>query len=328
MKIDAWLAHFGSVRSALLSFGLLAAVVLLGPGRWWLGVAVALMSACLAAAVVTHPLLRRRLPLLLSHLALLAVVVLAAAGRWCLLDGRFELTQGLPFDGRLLDGQGSDAHRQRLGRLSLTHAGFSIEYAAGRQRGPTRNVVQWTSGERGGRAAVIGDHRPLVVDGYRIYTSPNKGFAPLLRWEPARGEAQRGALHLPSFPLHELKQSNEWQLPDGRMLWVMLRIDETLIDPTAAASFSLPKAPRLVVRLGGQRVELSPGQGADLAGGRLVFEELRTWMGYRVSFDPTLPWLLAAALMAAACLAWHYAATFWPAHGRRWRHSTAVTSHG
>ena len=31
-------------------------------------------------------------------------------------------------------------------------------------------------------------------------------------------------------------------------------------------------------------------------GGTLVYEGLHSWMGYRVHHDPTLPWLLAAAL--------------------------------
>jgi hypothetical protein len=33
-------------------------------------------------------------------------------------------------------------------------------------------------------------------------------------------------------------------------------------------------------------------------------------MGYRVSFDPSLPWLLAASLVAALALLWHYVALF------------------
>ena len=59
------------------------------------------------------------------------------------------------------------------------------------------------------------------------------------------------------------------------------------------------------------------GQGISVAleragrmvkpGGRLVYEGLRTCMGYRVAYDPSLPWLLAASLLAAIALAWHYA---------------------
>ena len=43
-----------------------------------------------------------------------------------------------------------------------------------------------------------------------------------------------------------------------------------------------------------------------------MYEGLRTWMGYRASRDPTLSWLLAAALAAAFALALHYAALAWP----------------
>jgi cytochrome c biogenesis protein len=47
-----------------------------------------------------------------------------------------------------------------------------------------------------------------------------------------------------------------------------------------------------------------------LPGGTLRYDGLRSWMGYRASRDPTLPWLLAAALLAAGALAWHYTQRF------------------
>ena len=46
--------------------------------------------------------------------------------------------------------------------------------------------------------------------------------------------------------------------------------------------------------------------------GILVYEGLTTWMGYKVFYDPTLPWLLAAALVAIAALG----AFFWRRFGR------------
>jgi cytochrome c biogenesis protein len=64
------------------------------------------------------------------------------------------------------------------------------------------------------------------------------------------------------------------------------------------------------VRLGEQRAELTPGQTMAVPGGQLVYEGLRTWMGYRVAYDPTLPWLLATALLAALSLALHYGLKF------------------
>lgn len=303
-------AHFGSLRHTLVLVALLAAVVLISPTRWPLALVIGLLAVNLLAALVVHPAFRRQLPLLVSHLALLLLVVLAAVGRLTALDGRFELTQGVPFDGSLLDREAGALHVDRLSRLSFRHDGFEIDYAPGRKRGATRNSVTWRDSDGQPQSAVIGDHRPLVLDGHRFYTSPNKGYAPLLRWLPEQGAPTLGAVHLPSFPAQELMQSREWRLPDGREVWVLLQIDEVLIDPAQATRFAMPRAPRLVVRVAEQRAELAPGQAINLPGGRLVFDELRTWMGYRVAYDPTLPWLLVAALLSALSLALHYAIKF------------------
>jgi ResB-like family len=308
------LAHFGSLRTTLAGMGLLAVAVaagLVGDGVFVsaLTLALGLLALNLMAALVLHPAFRRQLPLLVAHLALLVLVVLVAVGRLTALDGRFELTQGLPFDG-LIESKAGPLHRDRLSRLDFRHEGFQIDYAPGRKRGATRNPVTWTDAEGQVQRAVIGDHRPLVLDGYRIYTSSNKGFAPLLTWIPKAGEAVSGAVHLPSFPVHELQQSREWTLPGGQVAWVMLQFDEKLIDPTGPASFRLPDSHRLVLRVGEQRAELAPGGRVDIPGGTLVYERLSSWMGYRVSYDATLPWLLASALLATFALAWHYTRRF------------------
>jgi hypothetical protein len=303
-------AHFGSLRTTLALLALLALVVIARPAFAPLAVALGLLGLNLVAALVVHPLLRRQFALLVFHLALLALLVLVGVGRLAALDGRFELTQGVPFDGHLLDKDAGPLYDEALQRLSFAQHGFEIDYAPGRQRGATRNRVSWRGADGAAHSAIIGDHRPLVIDAHRFYTTPNKGFAPVLRWLPERGEAQLGAVHLPSFPAHELRQSREWTLPDGRDVWVMLDFDETLIDPRRASAFRLPDGHRLIVRIGAQRFELAPGERIGIHGGSLVYEGLRTWMGYRVSHDPTLPWLLAASLLAAFALAWHYAQKF------------------
>ena len=315
MTRPAWLAHFGSLRATLATMGLVAAVLVARIVTdelwgWALAIGFVAMAANLVVALVVHPALRQRLPLLIAHLAMLALVVLAGIGRMTSLDGRFELTQGLAFDGTLLDGRRGAWYRDRLGALAFTHEHFDIEYAPGRKRGATRNRVAWHDADGTPRRAVIGDHRPLIIEGHRIYTSPNKGFAPLLRWQPSQGQPVLGSVHLPSFPVHELRQSQAWTLPDGREAWVMLRIDDTLIDPARATRFEMPREHRLIVRVDDVRAELTPGGSIALPGGTLVYEGLRTWMGYRVSHDPTLPWLLAASLLAALAMAWHYAAAF------------------
>lgn len=316
MNARAFIAHIGSLRTTLALLGLLGLAVFAGQAVEALGapaltLAMALLSLNLVAALTVHPGLRRQLPLLVAHLALLALVLLAACGRLASLDGRFELTEGVPFDGTLIDARAGALHRDGLQRLAFSHQGFEIDYAPGRKRGATRNAVTWRDDAGRERSAVIGDHRPLVLAGYRIYTSPNKGFAPLLTWTPhGGGEAVTGAVHLPAFPAHELRQSIEWSLPDGRRAWVLLQTDETLIDPARAGRFSLPSRHTLVLRMDPLRHELQPGQSVELGGGTLTYLGLRSWMGYRITHDPTLPWLLAASLLAAFALAWHYTQRF------------------
>jgi cytochrome c biogenesis protein len=315
MKARTYVAHVGSLRSTLALMALLGLAVFANQVAEVLGapaltVAMALLALNLVAALVVHPAFRRQLPLLVAHLALLALVVLAAYGRLASLDGRFELTQGVPFDGTLIDARAGALHRDELQRLAFSHQGFEIDYAPGRKRGATRNSVTWRDEAGRERSAVIGDHRPLLLDGYRIYTSPNKGFAPLLVWTPRGGEPITGAVHLPAFPAHELRQAIEWSLPDGRRAWVLLQTDEMLIDPARASRFELPRRHTLVLRMDPQRHELQPGQGVELGGGTLTYLGLRSWMGYRITYDPTLPWLLAASLLAAFALAWHYTQRF------------------
>jgi cytochrome c biogenesis protein ResB len=304
-------AHFGSLRSTLVLLALLGVAALARPTWGALGLVIAALSLNLLAALVVHPLLRRRLPLLVFHLALLALVVIVGIGKLTKFDARFELLQGVPFDGQWLNHEAGAFADVDGARWALRNEGFTIDYAPGRRRGATRNAVAWRDEQGTEQRAVIGDHRPLVIGATRIYTSPNKGFAPVLRWQPARGEPVLGAVHLPSYPMHELRQSREWALPDGRAVWLMLQFDEQqLISRDAAAQFRLPETHRLVVRVSDARSELAPGQAMAIDGGTLVYEGLRPWMGYRVSHDPTLPWLLAAALTACLALTLHYAIAF------------------
>ena len=74
--------------------------------------------------------------------------------------------------------RGDATQASRIGEQVL-HDGFEIDYAPGRKRGATRNSVTWQGEDGQPRSAVIGDHHPLVLQGHRFYTSPNKGFAPL-----------------------------------------------------------------------------------------------------------------------------------------------------
>jgi cytochrome c biogenesis protein len=40
--------------------------------------------------------------------------------------------------------------------------------------------------------------------------------------------------------------------------------------------------------------------------GRIHYLGLKSWMGYRVDYDPTRPWLLAACLLAVLSITWFF----------------------
>lgn len=275
---------------------------------WALVGPLAAFALNLAAAVVTNPVFRRQIPLLVFHLALITIVLLIAIGRLTYLKGQLELAEGEVFDGQLTQEESGPWHPRHLDVLRFSNEGFTVAYAKGVRRGATRNQVSWTDAQGHTRQEIIGDQTPLVLAGYRFYTSFNKGFAPAFIWYPASGGAPLlGTVHLPSYPLHEYKQAIAWTPPGSSTpLWVMLQFDEVIIDPEQPSEFKLPAQHQMVVRTGTERRELKPGEAMRLADGVLVYDGLRSWMGYTVFYDFTLPWLLAAGILAVASLAVHF----------------------
>jgi cytochrome c biogenesis protein len=67
----------------------------------------------------------------------------------------------------------------------------------------------------------------------------------------------------------------------------------------------------VILRSAAGSVELRRGQSAELDSGRLRFDDLRMWMGYRIVFDPTLPWLLAAGMVGVFGLGRHFQRKLW-----------------
>jgi cytochrome c biogenesis protein len=99
----------------------------------------------------------------------------------------------------------------------------------------------------------------------------------------------------------------QWTPPGtSETVTVKLPLEDELIDYEKRSGFRLPASHDLevVTEKGVQR--LAPGATLELAGGRLRYEGLTTWMGYVVFYDWTLPWLLAAAMLAAGALGWHF----------------------
>lgn len=296
---------------ALLGAGVLVLHVLDLPTDWCLSAPLALLGVNLLAAVATHAAFRAQAALLVFHLALAAVAFLAAIGRLTYLQAQAEVATGRSFRGDTVRLERGILHPARLEDAVFENRGFDIEYEPGMKRGRTRNAVQWQDGAGRPAAAVIGDQDPLVLGGYRFYTTPNKGFAPRLLWTPPAGEPQVFDLHFPAYPVFQFGQDLEWNLPrTTQTVTVSLHIDETVIDPGKASRFRVPERHRLRIDAAGSSVELKSGEATPVAGGRLVYLGLGSWMGYKIFYDWTLPWLLAAAALAALALAAHFLLRF------------------
>lgn len=279
--------------------------------RAWIAAPLALLSMNLGFALFANRALRGNLPLLVFHLALFAIAALAAAGQLTTLRGRLELAEGELFAGELAEARAGPLHAGELSRVRFVNEGFSIRYAPGIRRAETRNSVRvlGRDGQPGQR--VIGDNQPLQAQGYRFYTTANKGFSLVFRWHPRRGPAERGAVNLPSYPVNEHRQALEWRLPgEARAVWTMLHFDKPPLDEQRETWFGKPESHHVVLRVGDSRWELQPGERVELDSGMLAYEGLSTWMGYNVFYDWTLPWLLAACVAAVAALGWHFARKF------------------
>jgi len=312
----ALLSHLGSLKTTLVLLAVLTTAVVFAYQSeqwrsWPLAVPLSLLSINLLAALLSNPAFRRQTALIVFHLALVALLLLLAAGRMTYLKGTLELTEGVWFEGRLTSTDAAQWHAGNLDRVRFANLGFTIDYARGIKRGPTRNHVRWIDEDERVREAFIGDQHPLIVEGYRFYTSFNKGFAPTFKYTPNGGEPVLGSVHLPSYPIHLYEQARQWPLPGTqREVWILLDFDEKILDPSQPSEFRLPERYRVIVRSGEQRTELAPGDSVDLPEGRLELVELRTWMGYNVFYDWTLPWLAATAALAVLSLGWHFTAKF------------------
>jgi len=272
----------------------------------WLAGPLFLLAINLIAAVVTNGVFRKQMPLLVFHLALISLVLLAAAGRLMYLKGTAEVTEGGEFHG-LKQRNAGPLHIDRIGDVHFVNDGFDIDYMPGPVLDRMVNQVRWHDDKGNERTAGIELNKPLILLGYRIYPTSNKGFAPVFLWRARGGEPVLAAVHLPSYPANASGQAQSWR-PAGLSddIWVMLNVEEELIAAEKASRFRLPESKRIVVRHGEGRWEMEPGQQLDLPDGTLEYHGLRTWMGYRFFFDWTIPWMLAACAVAVMSLSWHF----------------------
>jgi cytochrome c biogenesis protein len=301
--------RLASPRLTLAGFGLLAAAILLTHDRAdapALAIAgpLGLLALNLAAALALRPALRRG-GLGLFHVALLALLLLVGAGRLTHFDARVEVAEATLLDPAQIEVTGRGPwHGDGWRRLQFRQGAYEVAYAAGMKRSHTRSLVR--PGAKGeGAEQTVGDDTPLVIDGYRFYTTHNKGLAPVLTWRAPSGDVQQGALHMPAYPLYDWKQENAWTAPDGTALRFWLRIESPLPERAAWTLDPRALATVLVVEAPGLRRELRPGESVAIGSATLRYERLSGWMGYRIFYDPTLLPMLVVCLLGVAGLGWH-----------------------
>lgn len=305
------LRAIGGHRATLAVIGLTAAIVsaglagLISIATWvWLPGIGLLLN--LAAALLAYPALRGQ-PWLFAFHALTGVLVLVAmADALTAFKGRVEITEGASFAPSLVQYEAGPLHPLALDRIEFVQGGFKIRYAPGMKRRETESTVLMPVADGRFQPRVVGDEHPLILAGYRFYTTHNKGFAPVLTYTDAEGRSVTGSVHMPSYPLFSHRQANEWTPPGGdRAVGLWLTFPEPVYDEHNDWSFSRPEDPTLVVTDGDLRHELRPGQGVPLGAGELKFEGVRVWMGYKITSNSLAAWLMALSIVAAVCLGIH-----------------------
>lgn len=272
----------------------------------WLSLPLFLLAINLVAAVATNGVFRKQMPLLVFHLALIALVLLAAAGQLMYLKGTAEITEGSGFSG-LRERDAGPLHLDRINDVHFVNERFDIAYMPGPVLDRMTNRVRWHDGKGLERIGDIELNKPLILFGYRIYPTSNKGFAPLFAWRPLPGGETLAAVHLPPYPGNATNQAQSWR-PAGSKddIWVMLDVEEGLIPEDKPSRFRLPVQQKVIVRYQSNRWEMQPGESIKLPDGTLEYRELRTWMGYRFFSDWTIPWMLASCVVAVLSLSWHF----------------------
>ncbi len=314
VTISGVLRRLASTRLTLLWMLLLAVGAALSydnPAEtsiWVLIVPMLLLAVNLIAAIISNPRINRRGGLLVFHLGLLSIVVLAAIGRLTHMDGRVEIISGAEFSPEIVtDVHRGPLHSGALADIKFVQGPFTVEYRPQMMRGLTHSLVALPDNEGGWREAVVGDDRPLLIEGYRFYTTFNKGFAPILSWTSHDGRvSETGAVHMPSYPLFDFKQSNSWTPQGGDEIKFWLQLETGLTADEAWVLDGRHATGTLVVNVSDERTELLPGESVKMAGGTLRYEQLTTWMGYKLFYDPTLQWMFLAAFITIAGLSAHF----------------------
>mgnify|MGYP001812169423 CR=1 FL=1 len=304
------LRKLASLRLTLGGLLLLAAGLVVDQRGWLSGIwaitpPLLFLAVNLAAALLVDPRFRRKPALFAFHLCLLLLAMLAGYGQLVRYDARLPIAEGQSFSGaQLMPVREGPLMAPPLVDGVLRQGPIAVDYTPGLRRGATRSEV-WVA-DRGWYE--IGDDVPLMIDGYRLYTTSNKGFAALLTWVPQQGEEQLGAVQFPSYPAKELGQASRWNTPAGQQIEFVLALPPSPYNETWTLSTALAGEATIELNVTGQRRVLRPGDVMTVTDGRLRYEGLSMWMGYELTYDPTLPWLFSIAVLAVVFMTIHFAA--------------------
>ncbi len=312
--VKSVLRRLASTKLTLLWMVLLGVGATLSYGNpvetsiWVLIVPMLLLAINLVAAIISNPRINRRGGLLVFHIGLLGIVVLAAIGRLTHMEARVEIISGNEFShDHLIEVRAGPLHNGAINEVRFVQGPYTVEYRARMSRGRTYSQVAIPDGEGGWYESVVGDDRPLVIEGYRFYTTFNKGFAPIMSWIGEEGNViETGAVHMPSYPLFDFKQSNSWTPKGGDEIKFWLQLETGLNAEEAWVLDGREATGTLVVNVAGKRTELLPGESVKMAGGSLRYEQLTTWMGYKLYYDPTLQWMFLISVITVAGLGGHF----------------------
>jgi len=272
----------------------------------WLASVLALLCLNLAAAVMVRPQFRRQPGLLIFHFCLMVVAGLAGLQAMTIFEGRIEQVETQPFAFENVEvlNQGP-WHVNRLDEISFVQGPVVVEYHPNLRRGRTQSRIfhgedgapEWTE---------FGDTRSFHQRGYRFVTTPNKGYALTLNWLGEDGRATAGNIHMPSFPIQEWNQSQQWQTPEGEEITLFLEKPPVSADQDWILTSKGFEGRVLLTRPDGTQIELAKGKPVEVNGGSLTLIDVVLWIGYRIEFNAILSWLFASAALGTVALGWHF----------------------
>ena len=279
----------------------------------WMALPLFCLAINLLAALLVNTRFRCQPALMVFHLCLLTVVLLAAYSHMSSLQARVEIAEGQAFSSAAVEvvREGPWHSWQRLDSVTFFQGPLRVEYAPGLKRQRTTSQLGINTAAAADGLALIGDNTPLKQAGYRFYTTSNKGYSAILTWQGSDGSRQTGAINFPSYPANDWNQTNQWTSPAGNLLKLELNLPRSQSFEQHWALDSAHADAALTIVADDQRITLERGEALQLDKGILHFEDIRLWMGYRITYEALLPWLFAAALVGVLALAWHTMARFY-----------------